>query len=151
MLPKYHVFLGFMFSLFIYFIFDVNIFQASIIFLSSFLIDVDHYLFYIFKKRDINPMRAYTSLVKNRASLIKLSHRKRLEYKKGIYLFHGFEFWTLILLFSLFINWFCFVFIGIMFHMILDFIEIIYVKAPLSSKSSVIYTYRTNKGKKSFF
>ncbi|MEK6830589.1 MAG: hypothetical protein AABX77_01010, partial [Nanoarchaeota archaeon] len=54
MLPKYHIIIGLIASIAIYLIFNLTIFQASIIFLSSFLIDADHYLLYIFRKKDFS-------------------------------------------------------------------------------------------------
>ena len=52
MYQKYHIIIGAIASILIYFIFQVTITQAAIIFLASFLIDIDH-LFSYYKKTEI--------------------------------------------------------------------------------------------------
>jgi putative transposase len=55
MLPKYHVLFGFIFSSLIFLIFpSAGWLGFFIIFLSSFLIDVDHYIYYVWKKKDLS-------------------------------------------------------------------------------------------------
>ena len=59
MLPKWHILFGAIFSMLVYFIFNINLFQVSLIFLASIFIDFDHYLFYVFRKKDFNLKRVY--------------------------------------------------------------------------------------------
>ena len=60
MYPKHHILLGFIFSVFVFILFPkIGILGVSIIFLSSFLIDVDHYIGYAIRKRDL-----YTILIR---------------------------------------------------------------------------------------
>ena len=148
MLPKYHIIIGFLVSVIIYFIFpEVTLIEASIVFLSSFLIDVDHYLYYVWKKKDWSLRRAYENLATNRKFILSLSPQKRAKYKVIIMIFHGVEFW-LILSLLIFVNKiFLFVLIGVMIHMILDFVEFYGIGIPFGLKSSVIYVYKTNKQK----
>lgn len=125
MLPKTHIIAGLLFSLLLLLIFpDISPLFISIVFISSFLIDFDHYLYYVYKKEDYSLSRAITYF-KNKVKKFKLLPKKELiKYYSGIYLFHGIE--TLIILFLLakFI-WIGFyaVLIGVFFHLILDYIE----------------------------
>ena len=89
----------------------------TLFFLSSVLIDIDHYFYYIFKKKNLNLIKAYKFFKKP---------------KEGIYLFHTLEFLlifaVLTLLFTFIWNFsfsFIFwpVFFGLLFH---DLIDIIY-------------------------
>ncbi|MDP2673070.1 MAG: hypothetical protein Q8O84_04625, partial [Nanoarchaeota archaeon] len=60
MLPKYHVLFGFLFSLILFLIFPfIGLSGFLIIFISSVLIDIDHYLFYVFKNRIFSINKAY--------------------------------------------------------------------------------------------
>ena len=66
MLPKWHILLGFLFTYVIYWFTSINIFQASLIFLASILIDFDHYIFCVQKKKDWSFKNAYFFLRKIR-------------------------------------------------------------------------------------
>ncbi|MFQ5531781.1 MAG: hypothetical protein ACE5ES_04160, partial [Candidatus Nanoarchaeia archaeon] len=66
MLPKTHIILGFIFSVLIFFLFpQMGLIGASLIFFSSFLIDFDHYLYYLFKKKDPNPRNSVKWFMKH--------------------------------------------------------------------------------------
>ena len=55
MLPKWHLFLGFFFALTLFLVFpEIEIAGFLIIFFSTFLMDIDHYIYYVFKKRDFS-------------------------------------------------------------------------------------------------
>jgi hypothetical protein len=150
MLPKYHISLGFIFSLIIYLFFNISFINFSLIFLSSFLIDFDHYLWYLFKTKDWNLMNCVRELTKRRDKILKLTFNEREKIKRGVYLFHGIEFWILLICLSLLFDWFFFIFLGVIFHMLLDFIEMIYTREPISMKLSVVYKIYFNKNKKEF-
>src|SRR3989344_2064766 len=93
MLPKYHALLGFIFSAIVFLIFpQIKLIGALIIFLSSFLIDVDHYLYYIIIKKDFSLKNAYNYHLDIRNN-----------NKKGkIRLFHTAEFLIVLLILSFF-------------------------------------------------
>ncbi len=58
MLPKHHVVLGFVISLTVFIIFpSIGLISFLIIWASSVLIDFDHYLYYVFKKKDFSLKR----------------------------------------------------------------------------------------------
>ena len=114
MLPKYHALLGFIFSAIVFLIFpQIKLIGALIIFLSSFLIDVDHYLYYIIIKKDFSLKNAYNYHLDIRNN-----------NKKGkIRLFHTAEFLIVLLILSFFYKPLLFVFIGFIFHLLFDVID----------------------------
>ncbi len=151
MLPKIHILLGGIFSIIIFIFFNISLFQAILIFLSSFLIDVDHYLYYVFIKKDISLKKSYKWFVKNREKWLALPIQERKKYKHSVLLFHGIEFW-IILVYAYFLNKiFLFVILGIAVHMFLDFIEIFYIKDKFYSKFSQAYTFIRDRNKLSFY
>ena len=115
MLPKAHIILGSIFSIILYFL-GLTPLQCTVIFLSSFLIDFDHYAWYVIKKKDFSLRNAYYFL-------------KGLEKEKPVMMiFHTFEFILLILILSLFYDFFLFILIGMLFHSLLDVIDLKYNK-----------------------
>lgn len=110
MLPKQHILLGFIFALISWPLFGIM--NSLIIFFSSFLIDVDHLFNYFIRKRDLSIKRAY--------------HYCRAEsFLHEIHIFHTAEFWTVLFLFSYSSDFFLFCLIGVLYHNILDFLEMV--------------------------
>ncbi|MFH1591921.1 MAG: hypothetical protein ABIB47_00970 [Candidatus Woesearchaeota archaeon] len=109
MLPLIHlipslIVVGFLFPFYSYWSFTFLI--------GSFLIDVDHYLWYVFRFKSFNLKKAY---------IYSLPENKR--EKDSLHIFHVWEFWVLLGLLS-FIHKFIFiVFVGVVFHIILDFVD----------------------------
>ena len=147
MLPKYHIIYGAIFSLIIYYLFPISLFHAIIIFLSSFLIDVDHYFYYVYTKKDYSLIRAIKWFKKERKKGLKISKKRRKESKLPHYIFHGVELWIILYFLSLLNGIFFFILIGILFHMILDYIEIIRYNCIAYPKVSQIYLYYKNRAK----
>ena len=122
MLPKSHILLGFIFSLILFIIFPkIGIIGFVIIFFSSFLIDVDHYIYYVFKKRDLSLKNAYSWFIQKRKKYLTLSRKKRNEIYLEIHFLHGIE--PLLILFVLGVyvsEYFFYILIGFAFHLFLD-------------------------------
>ena len=150
MLPKYHITIGAIITTIIFSIFPITPLQATIIFLSSFLIDVDHYLIYAFKTKDYSLKNSRKFFHKRREDWLKLSIRNQKNYKRYIYFFHGIEFWLILIFLTKYIYLMKFILIGIAIHMILDYIDFLYYKQPLYAKFSQFYVYFTNKKKMDF-
>ncbi len=72
----HHVILGFIFSLIL---FPLVGFFSLIIFISSFMIDIDHYFYYIIKKNDLNLINSINYYLKK--------HRE-----ESVLFFHSVEF-----------------------------------------------------------
>jgi len=146
MLPSSHIFLGAITSFFIFIIFpQIGWLAFLIIFLSSVLIDFDHYLYYVVKKKDFSLMNAYAWFIKNRDIWMALSKKEKEKFQQGIIIFHGIECWILLILLTLISRWFLFVLIGVLVHMVFDFIELYKNNSPFYIKFSQVYTHRKNK------
>ncbi len=114
MLPKWHILFGAIFSALFYLIFKISIFNSILIFLSSVFIDIDHYAWYVNKKKDFSLKNAYIFL--------KLFKKP----KPIMMLFHTIEFLLIVFLLSFFWKGFLFILIGMLFHSLLDIIEMSY-------------------------
>lgn len=147
--PKWHILYGAIFSVLIYYLFKATPLQVSIIFLSSVLIDLDHYARYFLIKKDLNPKSFWNWSMKGTNDWLNLTTEQRFsEYKLPIYIFHGIEFWLILAISSYFFPVLIWALIGISFHMVLDFIDIYQKKFPFYFKFSQAYIYLTNKNKK---
>jgi hypothetical protein len=143
MMPLRHIIYSFIFCLFFFVILSYgDVFPYILIFLSSILIDIDHYFPYIVKRK-FNLIRNYKEEVILRKKFIPSNKRK-----KEILLFHGIEFVLVLIVLSFFFNFFIFVLLGILMHLLLDISELIrYNKQPFF-KLSQIYNYLSIKKEK---
>ncbi len=148
MLPQTHILLGFLFSVIVLAVFDVSLISAFLIFLSSFLIDLDHYAYGVYKKKTLNFRKICSFFIEHRVQWRKLSLAEKKKSKFPILVFHGFELFLVILLLSFWFHFFIFIFLGCLFHMFLDYIDIFLNKDPLYVKLSPVYVYLNNKNKK---
>ncbi len=139
MVPKQHIVLGFIFSIILFFIFPkFGFFEAFLVFLASFLIDLDHYIFYVFKKKNFNPKKAVRWFFKKIDLQKKISSNKRKDYYTGFYFLHGFESLVVTFILGIFVSkLFFMVFIGFVFHLALDYIEQIHNKKRVDKISSI--------------
>jgi hypothetical protein len=140
MLPRYHILLGFVFSFILFLIFpNIKLIEAGIIFLSSFLIDVDHYIYYTLNNKDISLKNAINYFLGKRKRLSKISIKKRNKYYSMFCFLHGIEVLLVLFILGLFISkYFLLILIGFTFHLCLDLIEEINNNLRLD-KISVIY------------
>jgi hypothetical protein len=146
MLPKTHIIIGFLISLIIFLIFpEINWLNALIIFVASVLIDFDHYLYYIFKKKDHKLKNAYNWFFQRAVILKNLSLKEREKYEEAVIIFHGVECWIILLLLIFVNKIFFFIFLGVAIHMVLDFIDLYLTKNPFHIKTSQIYVHVKNK------
>ena len=149
MYPIQHLVLGILFSLILIVNFpQIDLVGFSLVVLSTFLIDVDHYLFYAVKKRDINVRNAYKWFVKFTEKRKKLSVRKRKKYKHHILIFHGVEFWAILAVLSFVHVFFFYMFLGVVFHIFLDMAVLTYSKMGFSCIISQTYNLWHNRNKK---
>lgn len=139
MFPKWHIFFGLIFSLILYFIFNMDLFNSLIVFLASVLIDFDHYIWYTNRKKDWNLKRAY-----------KWNTYLERKHEKAMHIFHTIEFLILIFILSFFLRIFFYILIGILFHSILDFIGMICFDA-LDCRELSLIRYLSTKNKNKYF
>ncbi len=120
MLPRWHVFWGAVFTAILYFsIPGISLFYLALIFLSSFLIDFDHYLASVMKART---WRLRDSFEYHRKAGIKENKEIKagIKRKSDFHLFHTVEFHALVGLLGILWAGFFYVFIGMIFHSLLD-------------------------------
>jgi len=117
MLPKWHALLGAIFSIILVILFPaIGWLGAFVIFASSVLIDVDHYLWYVWKEKDWSLKKAYFYL--------KNSKRK----VKRMMILHTFEFLLLLGIASFYSKFLFYILIGFVFHSIVDIIDMLRTK-----------------------
>jgi len=123
---RWHISLGALFSFLILFIIpEIGVINAFIIFLSSFLIDFDHYWNFLIKTGKISLFKAF-DYHKKQEKIEKDEFRKGIRKKGEFHLFHTLEFHLLVLIFAFFVHELFFVLIGMSFHSILDIISMKY-------------------------
>ena len=133
-----HIFLGIIFSIFLFFL-NFNFSQISIVFLSSILIDGDHYVYYILKRRNFNLLKCYSWYIENLKRTMRLPMHERKKIYSGFFLFHGIEILIVLFLLGKFISpIFIWIGVGFSFHFIVDIFDEIKVKGSYD-KSSLIY------------
>ncbi len=124
MLPFPHIFFGFIFSFILKIFLKLNLYNFLFLFFCTWVFDVDHYLFYVLKKKDLNFFHAYDYFIKKKN--LRLEERRRLMLLNNrIFIFH-----TLEIIFLIFILIFVFsklhgflFLLGNIFHLFLDVIE----------------------------
>jgi len=144
MLPRYHIIVGSLITPIIHFTFQLTLLQSTIVFLSSFLIDVDHFLIYVIIKKDLSLKRASLYFIQLKEKWIALNPEERINKKYVLFPFHGIEFWIFLLILTPVFPLIWFVLIGFIIHMVPDYIDLAYYKYPLYRKISQIYLYYHN-------
>jgi hypothetical protein len=140
--PKIHFIVGVLFIILLYFLFpQISFLNLFIILSSNVLIDGDHYFYYSFKKKDLNPIRCYKWYLENIKRTVSLSMDERKKIYSGFYLFHGIEWIIILLLFGIyFFPILSYVGIGFLLHFLVDTPSEFYFKGT-KDKSSLIYNY----------
>jgi len=124
MYPTQHLILGIIFSLVLLFLFpQIGIIGVLIIIFSTVLIDVDHYLYYVFKKKDLSLKNSYNWFIKKVNKFHNLPRKQRNKFYLAFCFLHGVEILIILLLFSKLFPYFFFIFIGFSFHLLLDLIS----------------------------
>ena len=142
MLPTKHFIFGLIFAGFLYFIFPkIGLVGFLIIIFSTFLIDVDHYLYYVYRKKDFSLRNAYKWFIKQKKKFLALPRKQRNKFQTGFCFLHGIEILIILFLLGIFISkYFYFILIGFAFHLVLD---IIYQRTIMDrlDRISIIYDF----------
>lgn len=147
---KWHVLFGFVASYLLVYFFHFSFLSGAIIFLSSFMIDFDHYLWYGFLMGDWDPKNAINWGLKVEKKWAATPLIERKKFQRGIFVFHSLFFWIILALLSFYLHtFFLWVLIGVMIHMVADFSDLLYKKEPLYNKILPCLVVIKNKGKKS--
>jgi hypothetical protein len=150
MLPKYHILLGAVFSAILCIFFNLSLTNSTIVFFSSFLIDADHYIFYVWKERDINLVNAYHWFKTKNKVYSSFPKKERKNYRHAFCFFHGIE--PLLIIYALshlpLMYWLFFVFVGFSFHLLLDVIKTVSEGGDFFSIVSLTYKQIKDSGRK---
>ncbi len=154
MFPRIHIIWGAIFSIILYFLFpeSIGLLGASVIFLSSILIDVDHYTYYVYKTKNWNLKKSIQWYFINNDKFKKMSSAQKDRIYTGLCFLHGTE--ALLLLFILVIIpsplsiWALFVSIGFIFHLIVDAIDLYIRNYRFEKVISFIYSLKKSKNRK---
>lgn len=123
MYPSQHFILGIIFSSIVLLLFpQIGFLGFLLILASTLLIDVDHYLYYVFKKKDLSLRNAHRWFFKMKNKFFSLSKEQQKKVYGGIYFLHGIEILIIIIFLSTLSKYFWYVFLGFSFHLILDII-----------------------------
>ena len=145
MMPKWHVLFGGIFSLVLIAFFDLSLVQGAIVFISSVMIDLDHYVLYVIKERKIHPKKFWDHSMKRRDTWRSFSKKEKKLHKEPHFILHGLETIFILIILSYFLDIFFWIFLGLSFHIFLDILERIYSSEHLSTKSSQIWLWQRNK------
>ena len=130
MLPSFHIISGFIFSLILKFLLSLNIWNFLFLFFCTWVFDIDHYFWFVLKKKNPNPFQAYRYFIERNKTRSREQKRRLMFKENKIFIFHAFEVIFLIFFLSFFIlkifnlQIYSYLFlIGIFFHLFLDLIE----------------------------
>ena len=125
MLPYAHLLIGLIISGSLYFVFpEIDLIKAGILLASSVLIDFDDYLYYLYEKGEWNPLKVYKKMKQENEEHLKSPRKERNNSYLRLCIFHGGEWVILFLVLGVFVSeYFLFVSLGIILHLILDTID----------------------------
>jgi|SRR3989338_2149015 len=110
-------------------------FSSFLVFISGFLIDIDHYFWYVLKFKEFNLKNSY------------VFHKERRQLSVDrLHIFHVFEFWLLMLILDL-IFYIPPLIMGLVIHLVMDFSEMPITSKDLRSTSLILWLYKNNKVK----
>lgn len=142
MLPKKHFFYGLIAGVILFFLPFVNFWEALVFLASTILMDVDHYFYYFLRKRQYNIKNAYRWFKAKEQLWKNLQPHDRKNYHIGFCIFHGIEWLMFFFVLGYFLNSiFYFVLLGMLFHLIFDWVIQEQENYPYRFKFSVIYDY----------
>ena len=94
---KWHLLISFIASYVLVYFYNFNLLAGLIIFLSSILIDGDHYLWYGFGTKDWNPLHAIRWHIGAIPKWLSLSIQERNKFRRGVFFCHGILFWAILI------------------------------------------------------
>jgi|APSaa5957512576_1039674.scaffolds.fasta_scaffold134294_2 hypothetical protein len=153
MFPKIHAIYGFLFSMVLFLLFpQITLLHATIIFLSSVLIDVDHYLYYVYREKNWNLKRSFKWYLKNELLFNNMSEKQKAEIYTGLCFLHGIEAILILFILGVFIKQISGlvfpVLLGFLFHQFLDLIDLFKRHYRLDKVISFFYAIKNSKNKR---
>ena len=145
---KWHILFSFVASYILIYFFNFSLLAGLIIFISSWIIDGDHYFWYAIEAKDWKPMNAIRWYKKSIPKWFSLTLKEREEFKRGVFICHGLTFWIVLIALSFVHQFFLWILIGVAIHMIMDLVDLYLKKEPLYNKIFPLYVIKRNKNKK---
>lgn len=145
---KHHLLIGFIASIILVKSFNLSLVTGLIIFLASWLIDIDHYFWYGFSTKDWNPIHAIRWYIKSVPKWRKLSLKEKEKFKREVFICHSIGFWSILVALSLIHKTFLWILIGVTIHMVADWIDLKIKGESPCNKIFLSYVIKNNKGKK---
>jgi hypothetical protein len=150
MYPTQHLFFGVLFGSISFFIFpEIHLIGFLLLIFSTVFIDIDHYLYYIFKKKDFNLIHARKWYSKLEKKFQKIPKDKLKNIHFGVYFLHGIEALFVLIFLSVFSEIFLFILTGFIFHQFLDSIDLYKRKVSFYKIISFGYSLYYAKNKRS--
>jgi hypothetical protein len=103
----------------------INLLFITLIFLSSFLIDFDHYLCAVIKNKSLSLKKAF-DYHKIQGEIARRELKRGIKRKGDFHLFHTVEFIAFVGLLGFVWIGFLYIFIGLVFHSLLDVLYLAY-------------------------
>src|SRR3989344_6905845 len=97
---KYHFLSGIFLTIFLYYPINLSLKFSLIAGLSAFLIDIDHYFWYVAKTKDYNPLNSIRWYCEYLPRWRKLSLEQRSKYTRGIFFLHSIPILVVLILLS---------------------------------------------------
>lgn len=105
---------------------NLNFLYIALIFLSSFMIDLDHYINALYQTRSFDYRKNFRWYREVYGLRVKKDKAKGIRRRGPFHLFHTIEFHILVLLLGIFVwEGFYFIFIGMIYHSLLDIIMLV--------------------------
>lgn len=153
MLPKEHIIGGIIFSSIVLFLFpQIGLLGFFIIFLSSFAIDIDHYLYFVYRTKKLSIKKSISWYFINKDLFDKMSDKEKDQIFTGLCFLHGIEAMIILailsFIFPTYSSIFIYILLGFLFHQILDAIHLYIIKYRFDKVISFIYSVQVNKKRK---
>ena len=125
MLPRYHILFGILFTLIIWFFArDLSLIYLALILFGAIFIDFDHYMNPVIKNKKISLAHAF-DYHKKIQKTEEIEHKKGIRSRGDFHIFHTIEAHILVAVLGFFWAGFFFVFIGMVFHSLIDLGELL--------------------------
>lgn len=136
MIPPFHFLASLVLCAVLYPFYGINSFFVIV---SGFLIDLDHYLWYVYKFKNFNFIKAYKFY-------LKINKEKSFaKQKKCIIIFHSVEFLILMVILSFYSKIMFIILIGLLYHYVLDIIHVLFIMKGTWAVYSIIWWFVKHK------
>ena len=109
-------------------------FASLLVFVGGFLIDVDHYVYYLLRYKKVNPLDAYRFYLSNREGFPQVLH-----------IFHTYEILLVIFILALFSEVVAIIVLGILLHIGMDLLDLLNTftqRRDTSIRLKIFYQYQ---------